>query len=169
MKIRLGTLGDIPKIVEIERKTWGKYAVLEPTILSLLKAFPTGLSVIEEREMMGYCGCEKQPGAVFLLPYNHNVEETHDPNGSLLYVDIFTIDDRFRSKGIGSKLSERLDNIAIREKCKAIYFPLNKTHPYMQQGVKKFWEKNGYEVLREDKWEIITGEIKECFVMVKRL
>ncbi len=167
-KLRLGTVEDVPKIAEIEKKVWGKYAVLEPTLLSLLKVFRRGLSLVEEKEIIGYCGCEKQPGAVFLLPYNHNVEKTHDPKGSLLYVDIFTVDERFRSKGIGSKLSQQLDNVVVKERCKAIYFPLNKSHPYMQKGVKKFWEKNGYEVLREDKWEIIPGEPKECFVMIKR-
>lgn len=158
----------IKQIVAIEKETFGN-GVNADTLNSLVQAFPEGLILINDDGIVhGYLGWEKHTAKQF-PEYNHDVGKTYAPNGSHGYISIITVASQFRDKGLGSNLLKQLETIAKKHKCTSLYCPVNKKHPYLNQGVMHFWEKNGFKVSGETNWEISPGKILPSFIFNKTI
>lgn len=159
----------IKQIVEIEKETFSKGGVNSKTLDSINKVFKDGLIIIEEEGLvLAYLGWEKHKKKQFPT-YNHNAANSHNPDGKLAYISIITVKKEFRNQGLGSKLLKILEKIALKHNCMRIYCPVNKSHPYLNKGVMKFWKKNSYRITGETDWEISKGRKLASFVFSRKI
>lgn len=59
---------------------------------------------------------------------------------NIIYIDILWVDERYRKQGLGSKLLEQIEKIAVERKCSLIHLD---TFDFQ---AKDFYLKHGYEV-----------------------
>lgn len=156
---------DISEIVELDKQAFGDQGISRKTIESQFNTFPEGIFVAKENnEIIGVVCCEKHEKEKF-PPYNHDVGETHFKNGALLYISVITVAEDFRSKNIGSLFLEKILELGKKSGIQKIYLPVNKKHPYLEKGVLRFWQKNGYEISSETGWEISPGKFIDSYVL----
>lgn len=113
---------DIPAVVEIETEAFSPYGTAEkPETFHLrLTAFPDGFIIlVAENEIAGY-GCtekwltEREPGL------DENPFVTHQPEGRVLCITSMAVKTKYRGKGYGLRLLDKLNEIAHREGCRKI-------------------------------------------------
>ena len=113
---------DIPAVVEIDAEAFSAYGTVEkPETFQLrLRAFPDGFVIlVAENEVAAY-GCsekwltEREPGL------DENPSVTHQPEGRILCITGMAVKTKFRGKGYGLLILDKLLEIAHREGCKKI-------------------------------------------------
>ena len=130
---------DIPAVTEIDAEAFSSYGTAEkPETFQLrLTAFPNGFIIlIADNEIAGY-GCsekwltERQPGL------DENPLATHQPDGRIFCITGMAVKTKYRGKGYGLLILDKLMEIAHNEGCRKIV--LETTHAqglYLKRGFK---------------------------------
>lgn len=167
-KIQPGKDEDIRDLVNVDTKAFGK-GIDAITLESQINIFPNGLFVVRVgNKLVGMAAFEKHKNKNFPY-YCHNVKSTHKNAGELGYISIITLLEKYRGQGLGSLLLKKIENTAKKEGCHTLYCPVNQNHPYKDKGIFKFWEKNGFRIFGEIKWELSKDRIRRAYVFEKRL
>lgn len=162
-------LDTLDQIQIIETATFPTGGVTKATLSSLLQAFPEGLILEKAQDnIIGYLGWEKHIIKKF-PPYNHDVLQSHEAPGRLAYISIITVKKEFRRQGVGSRLLTTLEQKARTHGCMEIYCPVNKHHPYLEQGVMQFWKKNGFSIAGETEWYLTNEKLIPSYIFSKKL
>ena len=130
---------DISAVVEIDAEAFSPYGTAEkPETFQLrLTAFPNGFIIlIADNEIAGY-GCsekwltERQPGL------DENPLVTHQPDGRIFCITGMAVKTKYRGRGYGLLVLDKLIEIAHNEGCRKII--LETTHAqglYLKRGFK---------------------------------
>src|ERR1044071_6299960 len=130
---------DIATVVEIDAEAFSPYGTAEkPETFQLrLTAFPEGFIIlIADNEVAAY-GCsekwltEREPGL------DQNPLASHQPDGRILCITAMTVKTKYRGRGYGLLVLDKLMEIAHREGCRKIV--LETTHAqdlYLKRGFK---------------------------------
>jgi ribosomal protein S18 acetylase RimI-like enzyme len=133
---------DIPAVVEIDAEAFAPYGTAEKpeTFERRLTAFPDGFVIlVEDHEIAAY-GCsekwltERDPGL------DEDPVRTHQPDGRILCITAMAVKMKYRGRGYGLLILDKLMEIAHREGCKRIV--LETTHA---QGM---YQKRGFKTVR---------------------
>jgi ribosomal protein S18 acetylase RimI-like enzyme len=133
---------DIPAVVEIDTEAFASYGTAEtPETFQLrLRAFPDGFIIlVADNEIAAY-GCsekwltEREPGL------DENPTTIHQPDGKIFCITGMAVKMKYRKKGYGLLILDRLIEIAHGEGCKKIV--LETTHA---QGL---YLKRGFQTVR---------------------
>jgi len=113
---------DIPAVVEIDLEAFSPYGTAEKpeTFQHRLTAFPDGFIIlVDENEIAGY-GCsekwlsEREPGL------DENPLVTHQPDGRVICITGMAVKKKYRGRGHGLRILDKLIEIAHREGCRKI-------------------------------------------------
>lgn len=130
---------DISGVVEIDAEAFSPYGTAEkPETFQLrLNAFPDGFIIlVTDNEIAAY-GCsekwltEREPGL------DENPLANHQPQGRILCITAMAVKMKYRGRGYGLLILDKLIEIAHREGCKKII--LETTHAqglYLKRGFK---------------------------------
>jgi ribosomal protein S18 acetylase RimI-like enzyme len=130
---------DIAAVVEIDAEAFSPYGTSEkPETFQLrLTAFPDGFIIlIADNEVAAY-GCsekwltEREPGL------DENPLANHQPEGRILCITAMAVKTKYRGRGYGLLVLDKLMEIAHREGCRKIV--LETTHAqdlYLKRGFK---------------------------------
>ena len=130
---------DISAVVEINTEAFSPYGTAEkPETFQLrLTAFPDGFIIlVADNEIAAY-GCsekwltEREPGL------DENPLATHQPEGRIFCITAIAVKMKYRGRGFGLLILDKLIEIAHREGCKKIV--LETTHAqdlYLKRGFK---------------------------------
>lgn len=130
---------DIPAVVEIDTEAFSPYGTAEkPETFQLrLTAFPNGFIIlVADNEVAAY-GCsekwlaERQPGL------DENPIATHQPDGRIFCITAMAVKTKYRGRGYGLLILDKLMEIAHNEGCRKIV--LETTHAqglYLKRGFK---------------------------------
>jgi ribosomal protein S18 acetylase RimI-like enzyme len=133
---------DIPAVVEIDTEAFSPSGTAEkPETFALrLKAFPDGFIIlVAENEVAAY-GCsekwlaEREPGL------DENPLVTHQPDGRIFYITGMAVRTKYRGRGYGLLVLDKLMEIAHGEGCKKIVVETTDA-----QGL---FLKRGFQVVR---------------------
>ena len=128
---------DISAVAEIDAEAFSPYGTAEKpeTFQFRLTAFPDGFVIlIADNEIAAY-GCsekwltEREPGL------DENPLATHQPEGRIFCITAMAVKIKYRKKGYGLLILDKLIEIAHREGCKKIV--LETTHAqglYLKRG-----------------------------------
>lgn len=140
---------DIPVVAEIDGEAFSAYGTAETqeTFQQRLTAFQNGFIIlVAENEIAGY-GCtekwltEREPGL------DENAMLTHQPDGRILCITALAVKMKFRGRGYGLRILDKLIEIAHRERCQKII--LETTHAqglFMKRGFKTVQNRTEREV-----------------------
>lgn len=140
---------DIPSVAEIDAETFSAYGAAEtPETFQLrLTAFPDGFIIlVAENEIAAY-GCsekwltEREPGL------DEDPTVTHQPEGRILCITAMAVKTKFRGRGYGLLVLDKMIEIAHREGCKKIV--LETTHAqglYLKRGFKTIQTRTEREI-----------------------
>jgi ribosomal protein S18 acetylase RimI-like enzyme len=130
---------DIPTVVEIDAEAFSAYGTAEKpeTFQTRLRAFPNGFIIlIADNEIAGY-GCsekwltEREPGL------DESSLVTHQPDGRIFCITGMAVKTKYRGRGYGLLILDKLLEIAHNEGCRKIV--LETTHAqglYLKRGFK---------------------------------
>ena len=133
---------DISVVAEIDAEAFTPYGTAEkPETFQLrLTAFPDGFIIlVADNEIAAY-GCsekwlaEREPGL------DENPIMTHQPDGRILCITAMAVREKFRGRGHGLRILDKLIEIAHREGCRKII--LETTHA---QGL---FQKRGFKTVQ---------------------
>ena len=133
---------DIPAVVEIDTEAFSPHGTAEkPETFQLrLTAFPDGFVILVAENEIAAFGCsekwltEREPGL------DENPSITHQPEGRILCITALAVRMKFRGRGYGLRILDKLIEIAHREGCRKIV--LETTHA---QGL---FLKRGFETVQ---------------------
>lgn len=140
---------DIPAVAEIDAEAFSPYGTAEtPETFQLrLTAFPDGFVIlIADNEIAAY-GCsekwltEREPGL------DENPLATHQPDGRILCITGMAVKMKYRKRGYGLLILDKLLEIAHREGCRKIV--LETTHAqglYLKRGFKTIRNRTEREI-----------------------
>ena len=130
---------DIPAVVNIDAEAFSPYGTAEKpeTFQHRLKAFPDGFIIlVADNEIAAY-GCtekwltEREPGV------DEDPIATHQPDGRILCITGMAVKKKYRGRGYGLLMLDKLIEIAHRERCQKIV--LETTHAqglFLKRGFK---------------------------------
>lgn len=130
---------DIPAVVEIDAEAFSPRGTTErpETFQHRLRAFPDGFIIlVADNEIAAY-GCtekrlsEREPGL------DENPTVTHQPDGRILCITGMAVKKKYRGRGYGLLMLDKLIEIAHRERCQKIV--VETTHAqglFLQRGFK---------------------------------
>jgi len=130
---------DIPAVAEIDAEAFSPHGTTQkPETFQLrLTAFPNGFIIlIADNEIAGY-GCsekwltEREPGL------DENPLKTHQPDGRIFCITGMAVKTKYRGRGYGLLILDKLMEIAHNEGCRKIV--LGTTHAqglYLKRGFK---------------------------------
>jgi ribosomal protein S18 acetylase RimI-like enzyme len=133
---------DISAVAEIDAEAFTPYGTAEKpeTFHHRLTAFPDGFVIlVTDHEIAAY-GCsekwltEREPGL------DENALVTHQPEGRILCITAMAVREKFRGRGHGLRILDKLIEIAHREGCRKII--LETTHA---QGL---FQKRGFKTVQ---------------------
>jgi N-acetylglutamate synthase-like GNAT family acetyltransferase len=113
---------DIPTVAEIDAEAFSSYATAEqPETFQLrLTAFPDGFIIlVADNEIAGY-GCSEKWLTEREPSLDENPLATHQPDGRILCITGMAVKKKYRGRGYGLRLLDKLIEIAHREGCKKI-------------------------------------------------
>src|SRR5262245_41440329 len=150
---------DIPTVAEIDAEAFSPYGTAEKpeTFQRRLTAFPDGFIIlIADNEIAAY-GCsekwlsEREPGL------DENPLVTHQPDGRILCITAMAVKTKYRGRGYGRRVLDKLLEIAHREGCRKIV--VETTHA---QGL---FKKRGFRLVQKHtergvSWDVMSLEIE---------
>ena len=133
---------DMPAVVEIDTEAFAPYGTAEkPETFQLrLDAFPDGFIILVAENEIAAFGCsekwltEREPGL------DENPLTTHQPGGRILCITALAVKMKFRGRGHGLRVLDKLMEIAHNEGCRKIM--LETTHA---QGL---FQKRGFQTVQ---------------------
>src|SRR6185503_14241671 len=130
---------DISAVAEIDAEAFSSYGTAEKpeTFQRRLTAFPNGFIIlIADNEIAGY-GCsekwltERQPGL------DENPLVTHQPDGRIFCITGMAVETKYRGRGYGLLILDKLIEIAHSEGCRKIILETtNAQSLYLKRGFK---------------------------------
>lgn len=113
---------DIPTVAEIDTEAFSAYGIAETpaTYQRRLTAFEEGFIIlVAENEIAAYACSEKW---VTQVPPNlgENPSAAHHPEGRILCITSLAVKTKFRGRGYGLLMLDKMIDIAHREGCKQI-------------------------------------------------
>ena len=130
---------DIPAVAEIDAEAFSPQGIAEkPETFQLrLTAFPNGFIIlIADNEIAGY-GCsekwltEREPGL------DENPLKTHQPDGRIFCITGMAVKTKYRGRGYGLLILDKLIEIAHSEGCRKIILETtNAQSLYLKRGFK---------------------------------
>ena len=130
---------DIAAVVEIDAEAFSPYGTAEePETFQLrLTAFPEGFIIlIAENEVAAY-GCSEKWLTEREPSLDENPLASHQPDGRILCITAMAVKTKYRGRGYGLLILDKLMEIAHREGCRKIV--LETTHAqdlYLKRGFK---------------------------------
>ena len=140
---------DVSAVAEIDAEAFSPYGTAEkPETFQLrLKAFPDGFIIlVTDNEIAAY-GCsekwltEREPGL------DENPLATHQPDGRIFCITAMAVKMKYRKRGYGLLILDKLIEIAHREGCEKIV--LETTHAqglYLKRGFKTVQNRTEGEI-----------------------
>jgi len=113
---------DLPAVVAIDAEAFSQYGTAEkPETFQLrLAAFPNGFIIlVADNEVAGY-GCSEKWLTVREPGLDENPLVTHQPDGRILCITAMAVKVKYRKRGYGLRILDKLIEIAHRESCKKI-------------------------------------------------
>jgi ribosomal protein S18 acetylase RimI-like enzyme len=134
---------DIPAVAEIDAEAFSPYGTVEgPETFQLrLTAFPNGFIILVADHEIAAFGCaekwmtEREPGS------DENASATHQPDGRIFCITTMAVKKKYRGKGYGLLILDKLMEIAHLEGCKKIV--LETAH------AKGLYLKRGFQAIRQ--------------------
>ncbi len=134
---------DIPAVVEIDSEAFSPYGTAEKpeTFQARLRAFPNGFIIlVAENEIAGYGYSEKwlterEPGK------DEDTLETHQPDGKIFYITAMAVRVKYRGRGYGLRILDKLIEIAHLEGCKKVVVAT--------AHAQDFYLKRGFKTVRQ--------------------
>ena len=130
---------DIPTVAEIDAEAFSSYGTAEKpeTFERRLRVFPNGFIIlIADNEIAGY-GCSEK----WLTEHQPDLGEsplvTHQPDGRIFCITGMAVKTKYRGRGYGLLILDKLMEIAHNEGCRKIV--LETTHAqglYLKRGFK---------------------------------
>jgi len=169
MKIRHATENDLDRMVESDRRAYGKYGANKKYFAKKLNSFPKGILVVEDKgKVNGF--------TVFEIENKDDIPEdfcdmklTEPINGKWMHVVAFTTATNYKDKKSDSKLLLAAEKVSRDLGCTESCVPLSKNHPFKENSVFEFWKMNGYKLIGEIKWMPNPNEFVECYFYKKSL
>jgi ribosomal protein S18 acetylase RimI-like enzyme len=136
---------DISSVVEIDVEAFSPYgtAELPETFQLRLTAFPDGFIILIAGNEIAAYGCsekwltEREPGL------DENPLTTHQPDGRILCITAMAVKMKYRGRGYGLRILDKLMEIAHNEGCRKIV--LETTHAqglFLKRGFKTVQNRN---------------------------
>jgi ribosomal protein S18 acetylase RimI-like enzyme len=113
---------DIPAVVEINAEAFSSYGTAEkPETFQLrLRAFPDGFIIlVADNEIAAY-GCSEKWLTEREPRLDENPSVTHQPDGRILCITAMAVKVKYRGRGYGSLMLDKMIEIAHRERCQKI-------------------------------------------------
>ncbi len=149
MLVRNARDQDIPAVMEIDTEAFAPDGIAEkPETFQLrLTAFPNGFIIlVADNEIAGY-GCsekwltEREPGL------DENPFVTHQPDGRILCITSMAVKTKYRGRGYGLLILDKLLEIAHREGCRQIVLETSHAQGlFLKRGFKKVQNRTEREV-----------------------
>lgn len=133
---------DLPAVVEIDTEAFTPYGTAEkPETFQLrLTAFPDGFIIlVADNEIAAY-GCTEKWLTERDPALDENPLVTHNLDGRILCITAMAVKKKFRGRGYGLRLLDKLIEIAHRERCQKIV--LETTH------AQAFFLKRGFKTVQ---------------------
>jgi len=133
---------DIPAVVEIDAEAFAAYGTAETpeTFQRRLTVFPNGFIIlVAENEIAAY-GCSEKWLTERELGSDENPVATHQPEGRIFCITAMAVKQKYRGRGYGLLVLDKLIEIAHLEGCKKIV--LETTH------AQDLYRKRGFKVVR---------------------
>lgn len=134
---------DIPAVVEIDAEAFAPYGTAEkPETFQLrLTAFPNGFIILVAENEIAAFGCsekwltEREPGL------DENPLVSHQPDGRIFCITAMAVKEKFRGRGYGLLILDKLLEIAHNEGCRKIV--LETTH------AQDLYQKRGFKTVKK--------------------
>jgi ribosomal protein S18 acetylase RimI-like enzyme len=113
---------DIPAVVEIDAEAFSAYGTAEtPETFQLrMTAFPNGFIIlVAENEVAGY-GCSEKWLTAREPGLDENPLATHQPDGRIMCITAMAVKTKYRGRGYGLRILDKLIEIAHSEGCRKI-------------------------------------------------
>ena len=133
---------DIPAVAEIDAEAFASYGTSEKpgTFQLRLTAFPNGFIIlVADNEIAAY-GCSEKWLTEREPSLDENAAKTHDLDGRIFCITGMAVRTKYRGRGYGLLVLDKLMEIAHLEGCKKIV--LETTHA---QGL---YQKRGFKVIQ---------------------
>ncbi len=136
---------DISAVLEIDAEAFSPYGTAEtPETFHLrLKAFPDGFIIlVADNEIAAY-GCSEKWLTEREPSLDENPMTSHQPNGRIFCITAMAVKMKYRGRGYGLLILDKLIEIAHREGCKKIV--LETTHAqglYLKRGFTTVQNRN---------------------------
>ncbi len=140
---------DLPAVVEIDAEAFAPYGTAEnPETFQLrLKAFPDGFIIlVADNEIAAY-GCSEKWLTERDLGLDENLLATHQLDGKIFCITGMAVKMKYRKRGYGLLILDKLIEIARGEGCKKIV--LETTHAqdlYLKRGFKTVRNRTEREI-----------------------
>ena len=167
MKIRIAQKNDIPDLVSIDRRAYGKYGADEKYFIQKLSSPNTRILAVENKgKITGFAVFEilnkdEIPKDFTDLKLNKQFEN------SWVHIIAFTTETNFLDINSDSKLVTAIEDMAKNMGVATFCIPLNIDHPFTKNDVFSFWKKNGYENVGTIKWIASPRELINCYFYKK--
>jgi ribosomal protein S18 acetylase RimI-like enzyme len=113
---------DIPTVVEIDREAFSPYGTAEePETFQLrLTAFPNGFIILVADNEIAAFGCSEKWLTEREPRLDENPLKSHQPDGRIFYITAIAVKMKYRKRGYGLLILDKLIEIAHLEGCKKI-------------------------------------------------
>jgi ribosomal protein S18 acetylase RimI-like enzyme len=167
MKIRIAQKNDIPDLVSIDRKAYGKYGADEKYFTQKLSSLNTRILVVENKgKITGFAVLEilkkdEIPNDFTDLKLDKPLED------NWIHIIAFTTETNYLDIDSDSKLVKAIEDMAKNMGVATFCVPLSVDHPFSNHDVFGFWEKNGYKNAGTIKWVASPTEKIDCYFLKK--
>ena len=133
---------DMPAVVEIDAEAFSPDGTAEKpeTFLLRLEAFPNGFIVLVAENEIAAFGCSEK----WLTGRDEGMDENalagHEPDGKIFFITSMAVKMKFRGRGYGLRILDKLIEIAHLEGCKTIL--LETAH------AQELYRKRGFKTVR---------------------
>lgn len=130
---------DVPAVIEIDEEAFSPYGTAEkPETFQLrLTAFPDGFIVlVADNEIAAY-GCSEKWLTERERTLDENPRTSHQPEGRILCITGMAVKTKYRGRGYGLLVLDKLIAIAHREGCRKIVLETTQAQGlYLKRGFK---------------------------------
>lgn len=159
---------DIPLLVGLDRAAYGNYGANERYFRQKI-ASPNAKVVVAESDgrVTGFVVFEiMEPGQA--LDGFSVMSVTKPIAEKWMHIIAFTTATNFKDVLADSELLQAAEKEARSLGCALFCVPLSIDHPYVENDVFGFWEKNGYRNAGTIKWIASPTETIDCYFYMKR-
>lgn len=134
---------DMPAVAEIDREAFAPYGTAEQpeTFQARLNAFPNGFVILVADNEIAAFGCAEKWLAERQPALDENPFITHQPDGRIFCITAMAVKKKYRGRGYGLQVLDRLMETAHLEGCRKIV--LETTH------ARGLYLKRGFQVVRQ--------------------